>query len=206
MPTTTENTIIQVVEVVTGGLSVLACLAMSRKIWLERSIHVTNSMLLTLFGIDFVLGILYAIGRSATFTHELCQFQAFFLQWFEVAAMLWTILMSYLMYQWIARKKHPKRMEKTIKRFQIILFTSSFLLALILLVTNTYGSAYLWCWVTTEYNWVRVAFFEVILLTAWAINMIMLQLVLVSIKKRVKKTSVHARLGNLLDSTPAIQS
>ncbi len=205
MTTATEDTVIQAVEIITGTLSVISCIAMARKIWMERSLHVTNAMLLSLFFIDFVLGILYAIGRSAIAVDGFCQFQGFMLQWFEVAAMLWTVLMSYLMRQWIALKRHPKRMEKTIKRGQIALFSSSFVLALILLGTNTYGNAYLWCWITSDYSWVRVIFFQLILIVSWVINMIMLQIVFASLKSRFRHTSVHGRLGDLLDSTATIQ-
>jgi hypothetical protein len=207
MPSRGEDTAIQVVEVLSGSLSVISCIIIFRKIWNERSNHVTNQMLLSLFFIDFVLGILYAIGRSAVLNPGICQTQAFLLQWFEVAAMLWTILMSYLMFQWIVRKRHPKRMEKIIKRFQIFIFVISFILAVILLGINSYGDTYLWCWITSDQEWRRVLFFEAILIGAWIINMIMLNLVFASIKGRFiyQKTSLHARLGNLLDSTIAIQ-
>jgi hypothetical protein len=208
MPSEGANIAVQVIEVLSGSLSAISCIAISRKIWRERTSHVTNQMLLSLFFIDFVLGIVYAIGRSATFVSGLCQFQGFLLQWFEVAALLWNILMAYLMYQWIVMKKHPKRMEKTIKKCQIALFAVTFVLAVGLLAGNTYGSSYLWCWITIEYEWARVAFFEIILLIAWITNMVMLQVVFASLNNRLSRhnnTSVHAKIGSLLDSTIAIQ-
>jgi hypothetical protein len=51
----------------------------------------------------------------------------------------------------------------------------------------------------------RVIFFEAILLFAWISNIFMLQLVFTSLRTRFRHTSVHARLGNLLDSTAGIQ-
>lgn len=200
-----EHDAIQVAQTICGVVSMVVCAIVAQKIYKERTRNVTNNMLLFLFAIDIVLGLFYAIGRGAIASSGFCQFQALIIQWFSVAAFAWMCLMSYIMYQWIVRKKHPKRMEKTIKRNQIAIMVFSFLLAIILLGTGVYGDAYLWCWITSAHEAVRVGCFEIILLASWFINLVVLYEVRRSIHNRMHQSSVSIRVGNLLNSNMTVQ-
>ena len=205
MPTINENHWIQICETIGGTLSCTICLFVARKVYNERARNVTNGMLVFLFLIDAVLTFFYAIGRGGMENDGFCQFQALMIQWFSVAAFLWMSLMSYIMYQWIVRKKHPKRMDKTIRRNQIAIMVSSFILAIILLGSGVYGDSYMWCWIKGGYDGVRLGCFEIILLISWAMNMFVLYAVNRSLQMRTQKSSVSARIGNLLNANLDVQ-
>ena len=69
------GSIIQVVESVGASISIVSCIYMGIKINKEGSRNIANKMLSFLFILDFILAIVYIIGRAAIPIHGLCQFQ-----------------------------------------------------------------------------------------------------------------------------------
>jgi hypothetical protein len=206
MPSHTANHWVQAIETIGGSLSCVVCLYVARQVHKQRSRNVTNSMLVHLFLVDAALTFFYAIGRGGMENKGFCQFQGLMIQWLSVATFLWMMLMIYIMYQWIVRKKHPKRMEKTINRSKFAMMFVSFVLSIILLATGAFGDSYLWCWITLDHVAARIICFEIILFFSWIASAFALYEINRSLKVRIdQKGSVSARIGQLLNSNLSVQ-
>jgi hypothetical protein len=131
--------------------------------------------------------------------------QGLLIQWFSLAAILWVVLMAFQMRQWIVAKKHPKRIQNTMRSYLRVIVVSTGILAIILLASGTYGDAYLWCWISPEYELVRFFCFDMILFASWAVIGFLLWEVAVSLNVRLKRSSMNARVLDLLNSNTAIQ-
>ena len=70
-----QETSIQIVESLTGSISIISCLFMSFKMYQNRNMNIANRMLSFLFFLDFILAIAYAVGRGTFENRGLCQFQ-----------------------------------------------------------------------------------------------------------------------------------
>ena len=66
---------IQVVQSITGSISLVSCILISIKMYQISGKDIANRMLMFLFFLDFVLSIMYTMGRSAMPYDGLCQFQ-----------------------------------------------------------------------------------------------------------------------------------
>lgn len=70
-----QDASIQIVESITGSISIISCIFMSFKMYRNRNTNIANKMLTFLFFLDFILAITYTIGRSVIDNHGFCQFQ-----------------------------------------------------------------------------------------------------------------------------------
>jgi hypothetical protein len=127
------------------------------------------------------------------------------LQWFEIVAMCWVVLMSYQMHQWIVKKKNTKKIEKAINRSMGVIFAASWILSIILLGLGLYDFAYLWCWIDERFKLVRFFCFDLILIITWIITIYVLREVSVSLTARLNTSSIDARIGDLFSSSTKIQ-
>lgn len=136
-----------------------------------------------------------------------CNFsaQALIIQWFSIAAMLWMVLMSYQMHQWIVKKKNSKKIEKGVNRSMFAIFLVSGILAFILLGLDLYNFSYLWCWIDQNHATFRIWCFDTILLATWIIVLWTLRNVSISLMAKDTKTSLDARIGEMLNATKVIQ-
>lgn len=198
MPSDGEKAAIQAIQTIFGTASLIASIIMAHKLYHEVNTNMFTRMLRSLCFIDIILSLFFLIGRAGNVNMGICQLQALVIQWFSTAAMLWVILLSYQMYQWVVLKKHPKRMEKIIKRSIICIFLFSGLLAFVLLGIEAYDHAFLWCWISPDKPAYRIAFFEVILLASWLISLVVLQLVSKSVAERVQSSRLHANITTML--------
>eukprot|EP01038_Epipyxis_sp_PR26KG_P012324 gene12324-16529_t len=204
-----ELNILQGVQVITGSLSIIACLLMFHRLRKEGfTINqsnpneiMTNGMLKILFSIDFVLAIFYGIGVSGTKNQSFCQLQGFVVQGFGLFAILWNLLMSIQFYLWIVKKRHPKRLVKGFKRWTIaiILFTS--LIAIIFAGLGIYNNSALWCWIGSKYPILRLVFFDIILIGTWIATIFLFREISTSLKIRSRGSSkLDSKINELLDS------
>lgn len=128
------------------------------------------------------------------------------MQWFGIASISWNVLMAYHMSSWIVRRKHPKRIEKTVKEYIVIIFTLSGVLALILLGINSYSDSYIWCWIDSEKKYLRIFCFDIILLMSWIVVIVSLFQVNRSVQNRKRNNNLLMnRLNKLLDNDRIIQ-
>lgn len=85
----------------------------------------------------------YLFGRH----HEIapvCQFQAFWMTWFDWAVLSWVCCITHSLYINVVKLKPSTLFER---RYHAIAWALSLIVASIPLAANKYGSAGLWCWI-----------------------------------------------------------
>ncbi|KAL2051419.1 hypothetical protein ABVK25_008286 [Lepraria finkii] len=102
-------------------------------------------------------------GVSAGPTSSLCQFQAFAFQMFLGVDALWALCMAFNVHLALFRGWTAQRMQAQEWKYFIACYGFSFIPALVYLFINVegrvkvYGPAPLWCWITGEWDFLRIA-------------------------------------------------
>ncbi|PKY01827.1 family A G protein-coupled receptor-like protein [Aspergillus campestris IBT 28561] len=95
----------------------------------------------------------------------LCQFQAFFLQWFMASDALWTFAMACNVYLALFRKHDTEHLRNLEWRYMLLCYGVPFVPALVLLFIKNdsqgkvYGKATQWCWISTEWDYLQIGVF-----------------------------------------------
>ncbi|KAL2044430.1 hypothetical protein N7G274_003135 [Stereocaulon virgatum] len=102
-------------------------------------------------------------GVSAGQNSPLCQFQAFAIQMFLGVDALWALCMAFNVHLALFRGWTAERMQAQEWRYFMACYGFSFIPALTYLFINVeghekvYGPALLWCWITGEWDFLRIA-------------------------------------------------
>jgi hypothetical protein len=196
-----DATAIQVVETVGGSLSLFACIIMLVKLSTQKSKNFTLPLLLALFSFLLVLSIMLLIGRGAFASSGFCGFQGFMIEWMYMCIMFWDMLMSYIIYTWIVKRQHPKRMDKLIRKNLIFIVALALLVTVIVMGTDSISQAYVWCWIELRKPIARFLGFEIFLIIAWLSNCAMLISVHFSLQSRMKRATFHEKIAALMDTS-----
>ncbi|PLB43124.1 hypothetical protein P170DRAFT_72529 [Aspergillus steynii IBT 23096] len=95
----------------------------------------------------------------------LCQFQAFFIQWFMPADALWTLAMACNVYLTFFCKYDSDRLRRLEWKYFAFCYGTPFIPAFVYFFIKTgargkiYGTAILWCWVAPSWDFLRIAVF-----------------------------------------------
>lgn len=101
-------------------------------------------------------------GITAGVNSSLCQFQAFAIQMFLGVDVFWALCMAVNVYLALFRGWTAQRMRALEWRYFIGCYGAAFVPAFIYLFINTqsrgrvYGPALLWCWVSPEWDFLRI--------------------------------------------------
>ncbi|KAK7556679.1 hypothetical protein IWX50DRAFT_653213 [Phyllosticta citricarpa] len=104
-------------------------------------------------------------GRGGS--DELCRFQGFFIQMFMPADSLWTLCMALNVYLTFFHNYNAEDLRNLEVTYAICCYGIPFIPSLIYLILDLsadkgiYGPAVLWCWVSSNHEWMRIAFFYV---------------------------------------------
>ncbi|KIW74285.1 hypothetical protein Z517_12225 [Fonsecaea pedrosoi CBS 271.37] len=104
-------------------------------------------------------------GIKLGVTSPLCQFQGFLIHWFLPADALWTFAMACNVYLSFFRQYDASQLRGLEWRYLGACYGFPFVPALVFLFVGSdgkgkvYGDAVLWCWVSTEWNALRIATF-----------------------------------------------
>ncbi|KAL8770621.1 MAG: hypothetical protein Q9209_003689 [Squamulea sp. 1 TL-2023] len=93
-------------------------------------------------------------GVKAGSNAALCQFQAFLIQMFFIADVLWNLAMAINVYLTIFKKYNSEQLKAIEWRYHLLCYGTPFIIALIFCFIDTqgrgkmYGEAQLWCWIS----------------------------------------------------------
>lgn len=87
----------------------------------------------------------------------------------------------------------------------MLIVVSTGIMAFSLLGGGVYGDAFLWCWVSPDYQLVRFCCFDIILFASWALIAYYLWEVSTSILIRQKRSSMNSKVLELLSGQASIQ-
>ena len=97
-------------------------------------------------------------------TTSLCQFQAFLVQMFLGVDCYWALFMAINVYLIFFRGYTVDRLRSLDIYYLVLSYGLSFIPALTFIFISTpsrghmYGEAIIWCWITTEWDFMRVIF------------------------------------------------
>ncbi|KIX96264.1 uncharacterized protein Z520_08042 [Fonsecaea multimorphosa CBS 102226] len=104
-------------------------------------------------------------GIKLGLTSPLCQFQGFLIHWFMPADALWTFAMACNVYLSFFRQYDASQLRSLEWRYLGACYGIPFIPAFVFLFVSSgdrgkvYGDAVLWCWVSTDWNALRIASF-----------------------------------------------
>ncbi|QQK42952.1 CAMP receptor-like protein, putative [Penicillium digitatum] len=104
-------------------------------------------------------GIHYGVDSS------LCQFQGFLIQWFMPADALWTFAMACNVYLTFFHKYDSEQLRRLEWKYVLCCYGVPFVPAFAYFFIQTqaqgriYGSAILWCWISVQWSFLRIAIF-----------------------------------------------
>ncbi|KKK15962.1 hypothetical protein ARAM_002807, partial [Aspergillus rambellii] len=104
-------------------------------------------------------------GIHAGVSSNLCQMQAFLIQWFMPADALWTFAMAFNVYLTFFHKFNSDQLRRLEWKYLVLCYGLPFIPAFVYFFIKStsrgriYGSAILWCWVTQSWDFLRLALF-----------------------------------------------
>ncbi|KAI4229270.1 MAG: hypothetical protein L6R36_001018 [Xanthoria steineri] len=104
-------------------------------------------------------------GVRAGPNSALCQFQAFLIQMFFIADALWNLAMAINVYLNVLKKYNAEQLKAMEWRYHLLCYGTPFVIALIFCFIETqgrgrmYGPAQLWCWISSDWAFMRIALF-----------------------------------------------
>ncbi|OJJ95539.1 hypothetical protein ASPACDRAFT_1891777 [Aspergillus aculeatus ATCC 16872] len=96
---------------------------------------------------------------------SLCQFQGFLIQWFMPADALWTFAMACNVWLTFFHKYDSEQLRRLEVKYLVACYGLPFIPAFVYFFIETktrgkiYGAATLWCWVSTPWDFLRIALF-----------------------------------------------
>ncbi|KAL4788439.1 Nnf1-domain-containing protein [Aspergillus varians] len=126
-------------------------------------------------------------GIGAGTNSNLCQIQAFLIQWFMPADALWTFAMAFNVYLTFFRSYNSEQLRRLEWKYLALCYGLPFIPAFTYFFIRSqsrgkvYGSAILWCWVAPSWDFLRIAVFYG---PVWFVIFVTL--------------AIYARIGNLV--------
>ncbi|CAI7666947.1 unnamed protein product [Penicillium discolor] len=109
--------------------------------------------------------IISADGIHSGVDSSLCQFQGFLIQWFMPADALWTFAMACNVYLTFFHKYDSEQLRRLEWKYVLCCYGIPFVPAFAYFFIQTqargriYGSAILWCWISVQWSFLRIAIF-----------------------------------------------
>ncbi|KFY80643.1 hypothetical protein V499_00534 [Pseudogymnoascus sp. VKM F-103] len=157
-----------VIERVTSGLSVAGCLFVIITFLISKSFRRPINRLIFFASVGNLFTNIATVTAAAVLDNEtgfLCQAQGFLIQMFMAADVLWTLAMAFNVYLTFYHKFGVARLKKMEKWYFLLCYGLPFIPAFAYIWAQSpgkgriYGNALLWCWITPEYDYLRVATF-----------------------------------------------
>jgi hypothetical protein len=111
-----------------------------------------------------IAAIISEAGPDSGNNTAICQFQAFLVQMFLGVDCYWALFMAINVYLIFFRDYTVERLRSLDIFYLLLSYGLSFIPALTFIFINTpsrgrmYGGAIIWCWITTEWDFMRVVF------------------------------------------------
>ncbi|AWP13385.1 putative cyclic AMP receptor-like protein A-like [Scophthalmus maximus] len=140
--------VILTVKRATGTISLAGCLFMLFVIWLLRRYHsLAQKMILSLTVAAFFDSVAYVMGESHP-EGSLCDFQAWWLTYFDWSALAWVCLITLNLYFNLVREISTNRYEML---YHLMAWGVPLVMASLPLLKGYYGPAGAWCWITDDH-------------------------------------------------------
>ncbi|XP_051782093.1 uncharacterized protein si:dkey-100n23.5 isoform X1 [Erpetoichthys calabaricus] len=137
-----------VVKRVTAAFSLIGCFSMLLVIWLFRKYNsLAQKMILSLTVAGALDSVAYLMGDIRP-DGSLCNFQAWWLTYFDWSALAWVCLITLNLYLNLVKEKRTERLEIF---YHFIAWGIPFVMSCLPLLKDYYGPAGVWCWITDDH-------------------------------------------------------
>jgi len=190
---------LRVVLTVSSGLSFLGNLFIVVSFLIFKSLRSNvTALLVFLLSLSDLASSITGFMVWFTYSSLVCTIQAFFIQFWELSAILWSSCIAFHAYQAICGKKRGEILQTYIKFYCGVCYLVPGVLAVIpFTMDGAYGFAGVWCWITVDYRFVRFALYYMILLILWLFNVVAYIFILKDMKKYMSFiiVSAHRRIS-----------
>ncbi|KAK7154208.1 hypothetical protein R3I94_007538 [Phoxinus phoxinus] len=132
----------------TGTFSLVACFFMLFVIWLLRRYNsLAQKMVVSLTVAAFFDSVAYVMGESHP-EGSLCNFQAWWLTYFDWTALMWVCLITLNLYLNLVREIRTEHYEIP---YHVVAWGVPLLMSTLPLMAGYYGPAGAWCWITDNH-------------------------------------------------------
>ena len=150
-----------IVQKIFGSLSLVGCALVIMIIVIAKKYNIfVQKLILTLTISAFFLSLSYVIGEVHTETSHRCRFQAFLMQYFDWATLLWVLVITTNLLLIVKEKKHAEYF----RWFQVFVWLMALFWSVIPFFGDNYGPAGIWCWVKRDETTLRFGIWYVPLL------------------------------------------
>jgi len=80
--------------------------------------------------------------------NALCRVQAFIIQFGSISGVFWTLVIAYSIREVVLLQPRNLHIEDKMQRFHIVVWSSSLFLSILPFLSNSYGDADGWCWIS----------------------------------------------------------
>ncbi|TRY88195.1 hypothetical protein DNTS_026889 [Danionella cerebrum] len=132
----------------TGTFSIVACSLMLFAIWLLRRYNsLAQKMVVSLTIAALFDSVAYVMAESHP-EGSLCNFQAWWLTYFDWTALVWVCLITFNLYLNLVREIRTEHCERL---YHVFAWGVPLVMSTIPLVAGYYGPAGAWCWITDDH-------------------------------------------------------
>ncbi|KAG7463457.1 hypothetical protein MATL_G00176710 [Megalops atlanticus] len=175
--------VILTVKRATATFSLIGCLFMLFVIWLLRRYHsLAQKMILSLTVAAFFDSIAYVMGEDHP-EGRLCNFQAWWLTYFDWSALAWVCLITLNLYLNLVKEMRTDQYQIP---YHVLAWGVPLLMSCMPLFGGFYGPAGAWCWITEEHVAWRFGIWYVPLFTLIVLMMICYARIIYVANKRMQ--------------------
>ncbi|KAK9969379.1 hypothetical protein ABG768_027557 [Culter alburnus] len=132
----------------TGTFSLVACFFMLFVIWLMRRYNsLAQKMVVSLTVAAFFDSVAYVMGESHP-VGPLCNFQAWWLTYFDWTALVWVCLITFNLYLNLVKEIRTEHYEIP---YHVVAWGVPLFMSTLPLMAGYYGPAGAWCWITDNH-------------------------------------------------------
>jgi len=150
--TNEQNEVLSAIRIIASSISMMGSLFIIVMYLAYKDLRKFAFKLVVMLSLcDVILGIGNYLGDGNQ-DNILCRIQAFIIQFGSISGVFWTAVIAYSIWEVILRQPPSSNIEGKLKKFHIVVWSSSLFLSILPFFTNSYGDADGWCWISKYRN------------------------------------------------------
>ncbi|KAK7090253.1 cyclic AMP receptor-like protein A isoform X2 [Littorina saxatilis] len=138
------------IRIVFASFSLIACLFMIVVIWLFRKFVVFAQRLILYLSIGAFCDSIAYLMSSSIEDGPLCDFQAWWLTYFDWTVLLWVSCLTFNLYMNVIQTRTTEQWEKG---YHAVCWGVPLIMSTLPFIGDHYGPAGVWCWITEDIAW-----------------------------------------------------
>jgi len=143
-----QNEILSDIRIIASTISMMGSLFIIIMYVVYKDLRKFAFKLVVMLSIcDIILGIGNYLGDGNE-DNTLCHLQGLITQFGSISGVFWTGVIAYSIWEVVLRQPPCINIEGKFTKFQIVVWTSSLILTILPIFTDSYGDADGWCWIS----------------------------------------------------------